>query len=163
MRWQETGAHISDYVDAKLKAAYEESIKPRKNGKPLVVSSRVPGTNSVVLQSNDYLNLSKHEAITRAQIAMLESADRDLVMSAVFLPEGSMKFMFEKAMADFTGFESSVLCQSGWGANVGLMQVIASENTPVYIDYFAHMSLWEGIKSAGAKPCPFRHNDAGHM
>lgn len=163
MRWQGKGAHISDYLDAKLKAAYEESIRPRNNGKPLVVGNRAPDLDSVMLQSNDYLNLSKHPDITAAQIGMLESSDKEMVMSAIFLHEGNRKFIFEKAMADFTGFENSVLCQSGWAANVGLLQVIAEENSPVYIDYFAHMSLWEGIKMADAVPYPFRHNDVGHM
>lgn len=157
------GSNLSDFVDKKFKAAYEESIKPRKNGKPLVSGNRVPGPYSVVLQSNDYLNISKHPDIVRAQIAMLEDSCKELVMSAVFLHEESEKFLFEKAMADFVGFESSVLCQSGWAANVGLLQIIAEENSPVYIDYFAHMSLWEGIKTAGATPYPFRHNDVGHM
>ena len=157
------GSNLSDFVDKKFKAAYEESIKPRKNGKPLVLGNRVPGPYSVVLQSNDYLNISKHPDIVHAQIAVLENSCKELVMSAVFLHEGSEKFLLEKAMANFTGFESSVLCQSGWAANVGLLQIIAEENSPVYIDYFAHMSLWEGIKTAGAVPYPFRHNDVGHM
>ncbi len=156
-------SNLSDFVDKKFKAAYEESIRPRKNGKPLVLGNRVPGPYSVVLQSNDYLNVSKHPDIVRAQITMLENSCRELVMSAVFLHEESEKFRFEKAMADFVGFESSILCQSGWAANVGLLQIIAKENSPVYIDYFAHMSLWEGIKAAGAVPYPFRHNDVGHM
>lgn len=154
---------LPDFVDKKFTALDEASFKPRKNGKPLVLGNRVPGPNSVILQSNDYLNISKHPDITAAQIKVLQNSGKEMVMSAVFLHEKSEKFMFEKAMADFVGFEDSVLCQSGWAANVGLIQVIASENTPVYIDYFAHMSLWEGIKSAGAKPYPFRHNDAGHM
>lgn len=154
---------LPDFVDKKLTALDEASFKPRKNGKPLVLGNRVPGPNSVILQSNDYLNLFKHPDITAAQVRMLQNSGKEMVMSAVFLHEDSEKFMFEKTMADFIGFECSVLCQSGWAANVGLIQVIASENTPVYIDYFAHMSLWEGVKSAGAVPYPFRHNDAGHM
>ena len=163
MRWQGVGVHISAYLDTKFKAAYEESIKPRRNGKPLVIGNMTPGASSVILQSNDYLNLSKHPDITAAQIRMLQNSGKEMVMSAVFLHEESEKFMFEKAMADFVGFENSVLCQSGWMANVGLLQIIAEKNSPVYIDYFAHMSLWEGIKTAGAVPYPFRHNDAGHM
>ncbi|UZJ40010.1 quorum-sensing autoinducer CAI-1 synthase [Prosthecochloris sp. SCSIO W1102] len=154
---------ISAYLDAKFKAAYEKSVKPRKNGKPLVVGNRIPDSNSIVLQSNDYLSLSKHPDITAAQIKVLQDAGREMVMSAVFLHEGSEKSIFEKAMADFVGVEDSVLCQSGWSANVGLLQVIAEENSPVYIDYFSHMSLWQGIKVAGAVPYPFRHNDVSHM
>ncbi len=152
-----------DFVEKKLQACEEETFKPRKNGKPLVLGNRSPGYGSIILQSNDYLNVSKHPDITRAQVSMLESTGRELVMSAVFLHEGSDKSVFEKSIAEFTGFESSVLCQSGWAANVGLMQVIADENTPVYIDFFTHMSLWEGIKTAGAIPYPFRHNDVRHM
>ena len=154
---------LPDFIDRKFRTLDEESFKPRKNGKPLVIGNKIPGPDSVILQSNDYLNISKHPDITHAQIELLESAGRELVMSAVFLHEGSDKSLFEEAMSDFTGFESSILCQSGWAANVGLLQVIADESVPVYIDFFAHMSLWEGIKAAGAIPVPFRHNDVGHM
>ncbi|ASQ91590.1 hypothetical protein CHL67_02940 [Prosthecochloris sp. GSB1] len=154
---------LPDFIEEKLGKCQEETFSPRKNGKPLVLGNRNPGPGSVVLQSNDYLNISKHPEITRAQIELLEDAGRELVMSAVFLHEGSDKFLFEKAMADFVGFESAVLCQSGWAANVGLMQVIADESTPVYIDFFTHMSLWEGINVSGATPYAFRHNDPGHL
>ena len=155
--------HFPDFIERKLQACEEETFKPRRNGKPLVLGNRVPGSDSVVLQSNDYLYISKHPDIVRAQISMLENSMRELVMSAVFLHEGSDKSIFEKSIADFVGFESSVLCQSGWAANVGLLQVIASEDVPVYIDFFTHMSLWEGVKTASAIPYPFRHNDVGHM
>ncbi|NVM56985.1 MAG: quorum-sensing autoinducer synthase, partial [Desulfobacterales bacterium] len=52
-----------------------------------------------------------------------------------------------------------IVCQSGWCANVGLIQSIANESTPVYLDMYAHASLWEGAKSAGTPPRPFRHNN----
>jgi CAI-1 autoinducer synthase len=56
--------------------------------------------------------------------------------------------------------EDAVVCQSGWCANVGLIQSIADKNTPVYLDMYAHASLWEGAKSAGANARPFKHNDS---
>jgi len=34
---------------------------------------------------------------------------------------------------------------------------------PVYIDMLAHASLWEGIRSAGAKAVPVLHNDVAHL
>lgn len=80
-------------------------------------------------------------------------------MSAVFLQGENPKSKLEKDFADFTGFESSIICQSGWVANIGLMQAIASKGVPVYIDFSTHMSLWEGIKASGAKAIPFLHND----
>ena len=41
-----------------------------------------------------------------------------------------------------------MLSQSGYAANVGLLQVIADPETPVYLDGLAHMSLWEGVRAA---------------
>ena len=154
---------LPDFVDKKLKALEEESFKPRKNGKPLVVGNKPPGPGAVVLQSNDYLNVSNHPDIFSEQIRVLENIGKEMVMSAVFLYEGSEKSVFEKSIAEYAGFENAVLCQSGWAANVGLLQVIADAGIPVYIDMYAHMSLWEGIKAAGALAVPFRHNDIGHM
>lgn len=153
---------VPDFLDRRLSAFEEESIKTRRNGKPLVLGKK-PGPDAIILQSNDYLNISMHPDISRAQIEKLEKAGQELVMSAVFLHDGSDKAVFESAMADFAGFESAILCQSGWAANVGLMQVIADSSTPVYIDFLTHMSLWEGIKSAGAPFHTFLHNDARHL
>lgn len=154
--------HIPDFLEERLKAFEEESINPRRNGKPLVLGKK-PGAGAIILQSNDYLHVSRHPDILHAQTAMLERTRQEPVMSAVFLHEGSDKDLFETSMAAFAGFESSILCQSGWAANVGLMQVIADKNTPVYIDFFTHMSLWEGIKTSGATAYAFMHNDTGHL
>jgi len=152
-----------EFLEKKLQACDQELFRPRKNGKPLVIGSKTPAAGSIMLQSNDYLNISSHPLIRRAQLEVLQKEGNEPVMSAVFLHEGSDKYFFEQAMAEFTGFESSILCQSGWAANVGLMQVIADQSTAVYIDFFTHMSLWEGVKISGATPYAFRHNDSAHL
>jgi CAI-1 autoinducer synthase len=153
---------IPDFLNERMLAFEEESINTRKNGKPLVIGKK-PQSGSVILQSNDYLNVSMHPDILQAQIAKLDTGCHEMVMSAVFLHEGSDKALFESSMAEFVGFENSILCQSGWAANVGIMQTIADQSTPVYIDFFTHMSLWEGIKSSGAPFYAFMHNDPGHL
>jgi CAI-1 autoinducer synthase len=152
-----------DFLEKKLLACDEEMFRPRKNGKPLVVGNTLPGKEAVILQSNDYLNISNHPDIIQAQIETLEKSGQGAVMSAVFFPEDSPNHLFEREMAEFAGFESAILCQSGWAANVGLIQVIADPSIPVYIDFFTHMSLWEGIKVSGATPRTFRHNDPAHL
>lgn len=152
-----------DFIEKKLRQCDDEMFSPRKNKKPLVLGDRLPDAGSIMLQSNDYLNISNHPRIRKAQLEMLTAMNREPLMSAVFLHEDSAMNQFEKRMAFFTGFESSILCQSGWAANVGLLQVIADSSVPVYIDFFAHMSLWDGIKIAGATSYAFRHNDAAHL
>lgn len=86
-----------------------------------------------------------------------------MLMSAVFLRDDSPQHRFEQRLAHFMGAERGILCQSGWCANTGLIQSIAAEQTPVYVDMLAHMSLWEGIRSAGAHAVMFHHNDPSHL
>jgi len=66
-------------------------------------------------------------------------------------------------MAAWLGKEDTLICQSGYTANMGLLQAIADSTTPVYIDAMAHASLWEGIRAANAPCIPFRHNDMAHL
>lgn len=157
-----TAAALPEFIKNKLMGHEADWIDQRKNGKPLVLGKH-PGPNALMLQSNDYLALAKHPTIVKAQVDALQSLDHEVLMSAVFFHEGSSNKLFEQRMAAFVGYENAILSQSGWAANVGLLQVIADENTNVYIDFFTHMSFWEGIKSAKAKATPFRHNDVAHL
>ncbi|MES2662760.1 MAG: alpha-hydroxyketone-type quorum-sensing autoinducer synthase [Pseudomonadota bacterium] len=149
-------------ISEKFYLQHEKLFSHRKNEKHLVLGKK-PSSQSLILQSNDYLCLAKHPKIVNAQVNALLSSHNDLIMSAVFLHEGSLKDRFEKKMAEYIGFEKAILTQSGWMANTGLLQVIADETIPVYIDFFAHMSLWEGVFTAKAKAYPFKHNSADNL
>ena len=86
-----------------------------------------------------------------------------MLMSSVFLQEGSRQHRLERKLADFLGSAACVLAQSGWAANVGLLQSLAGPGIPVYLDMQAHASLWEGVQSAQALAVPFLHNDSAHL
>jgi CAI-1 autoinducer synthase len=128
-----------------------------------LVAGRIPGPGSVQLWSNDYLGLSGHPDIVKAQVELLEGQSDGVFMSAVFLNETSLQQRFERQMASYLGAEAAVLCQSGWSANTGLVQALVDERTPVYLDQFAHASLWEGVRMAGAPAHAFRHNQPEHL
>jgi len=124
-----------------------------------ILKGRVPDANALILSSNDYLALANHPAIVQAQVDALQTTGRGGLRSDVFRTDGDTLRRFELELADLLGAEDVVTCQSGWNANVGLIQSIAGPGTPVYVDMFAHTSLWEGVTSAGAQPRPFKHND----
>ena len=128
-----------------------------------VVAGRVPRAGSLQMWSNDYLGLGGHPEIVKAQVDLLESHSEGVFMSAVFLGATSLQRRFEQQMAAYLGADSAVLCQSGWSANTGLVQALVDERTPVYLDQFAHASLWEGANMAGATTHAFRHNQAAHL
>ncbi len=131
-------------------------------GNLIVVGSK-PGPGAILLAGNDYLSLARHPHIVGAMSEALKNTERDVLMSTVYIQHLDEQRQFEAAMAEFLGSNAAVLCQSGWTANDGLIQVLADSDTPVYIDLGAHASLWQGIQSAAAKPRPFRHNDPGSL
>ena len=132
-----------------------------RGGHPVV--GRVPSADAIELWSNDYLSLSRHPAIVRAHVDALEGGENDLYMSAAYLNEESTQRRLEKQMAGYLGAEATVLCQSGWCANVGLVQALADKTTPVYLDMYAHASLWDGVRAAQAPTHAFRHNRVEHL
>jgi CAI-1 autoinducer synthase len=121
------------------------------------------GANSIMLAGNDYLCLAGEPVLVQAQVRALQASQTQPLMSSVFLQAGSPQHRLEANLAVFMDAEDGVLTQSGWAANVGLLQSIAEPGVPVYLDMMAHASLWEGVQSAQAQPVPFLHNDIGHL
>ncbi|MBT0078769.1 alpha-hydroxyketone-type quorum-sensing autoinducer synthase [Vibrio alginolyticus] len=153
---------LPSFIEERLDFYIQDLIEPNENKKHLVLGKRPP-CNAVVLQSNDYLALSHNKEIQSAHRDAISQHDDNVVMSAIFLQDDESKPVFETQLASFVGMPSCLLSQSGWAANVGLLQTICAPNIPVYIDFFAHMSLWEGARIAGAQIHPFMHNNTSHL
>lgn len=132
-------------------------------GGKFVTHGIAPGPNAVRLDGNDYLGLTGHPTVVEAQLRALRNGGEFVIQSGVFQLQGSPASQFEQSLAAWVGKEDGLLCQSGYAANLGLLQVIADPQTPVYLDSLAHMSLWEGVRAAGAPAHPFRHNDPEHL
>ncbi|MEZ9061056.1 MULTISPECIES: alpha-hydroxyketone-type quorum-sensing autoinducer synthase [unclassified Vibrio] len=153
---------LPSFIEERLNFYIQDLITQNQSQKHLVLGKR-PQRNSVVMQSNDYLALSHNKPIQEAHQAAIVEQDDNVVMSAIFLQDEQSKPAFETELANYVGMESCLLSQSGWAANIGLLQTICPPGTPVYIDFFAHMSLWEGIRAAGALAHPFMHNNMNHL
>ncbi|KAI8073293.1 Aminotransferase, class I and II [Gongronella butleri] len=114
----------------------------------------------VRLCDNDYLNLANHPEVLEAQINHIKScAQRDIVMSSLFLASQDVHGQLEKDMAEYFG-KQCVLTQSGYAANVGLMHALCDSSTHVYADQILHASFRDGLKAQGAMVHRFLHNDA---
>lgn len=161
-RKQHDPGSLPEFLERRMDEFYLRRWKEDWRGRH-IMRGRAPGKASVCLFSNDYLSIADHPAIRDAQIEALRAEGQGTLMSAIFLHGDNPQRRLEDALASYTGFPASILCQSGYAANVGLIQALAGEGVPVYIDMIAHASLHEGIHSAGATPRPFRHNDVQHL
>jgi CAI-1 autoinducer synthase len=150
--------HLRTRIATEFKDRWEKEWKRK-----FVTHGVEPGPDAVRLDGNDYLSVTGHAEIVQAQLDALRCNREFIVQSGVFQLEGSPTSRFEAALAEFVGKEGALLCQSGYTANLGLIQVVADPQTPVYVDSLAHMSLWEGVRAAGAPAHSFRHNDPEHL
>jgi CAI-1 autoinducer synthase len=155
-------ARLPDFVTRRMDLHYVTRIAQLLGGEHPHAWQPVPA-DAVFLAGNDYLCLSGEPELVAAQAAALQHGAGELLMSAVYLQEGSAQHRLERKLAHFMGAQDGILAQSGWAANVGLVQTLVAPGIPVYLDMQAHASLWEGVQSAGALPQPFLHNDLEHL
>ena len=153
---------MPDYVNRRMDEHYVVRIERLLGGHHPTAWQPTPA-GAIFLAGNDYLCLAGEPALLRAQMAAMENSKGELLMSAVYLPEDSPQHRVEYKMGRFMGAEDGILTQSGWAANVGLIQCLAEPGVPVYLDMQAHASLWEGVHSAGAQAVAFLHNELGHL
>jgi CAI-1 autoinducer synthase len=124
------------------------------------LQGRSPRPGDIKVRSNDYLCLAGHPHVIESEVAALRSGGHGDSVSRVWVHhERDVTGDFERRVAALMRAEDCVLCSSGYTANVGLIQSFATRDKPVFLDMKAHISLHEGVVSAGAKPILFRHND----
>lgn len=155
-------AEIPGFLALRVEKYYRERVRDTWAGGH-IMRGRTPGADALHLSSNDYLSVAQHPHILAAMADSIAQDGNGLLMSGIFLHGVSPQLALEERLAEFMQAEAGVLCQSGYCANTGLIQSIAGERTPVYADMMAHMSLWEGIRSAGAKAVTFFHNEVEHL
>lgn len=153
---------LPDFMEKRL-ARFQNFVVSEWGGRHIFRSQPfTPG--DLVLCTNDYLSISNNKDIVDAQCASLREHGAGLMMSSLFNqdPDDALRRV-EQTLADAVGAAEGVLTQSGYCANIGLMQAIACPGRPVYIDVIAHASLHAGIRFAGATTVLFRHNDIGDL
>lgn len=157
-----SGHSLPQFVARRVARFESDTIRADRSAHAIVLGS-TPKADHLDLRSNDYLAVGRHPYVLEAQIRELERSGNNQMMSAVFLTSGNPQMELENRFANFVRAEATVMFQSGYQANTGLMQTIAEAGTPVYLDQMAHASLYQGVLAACADLRPFRHNDIDHL
>ncbi len=121
------------------------------------------GKPVLLLCSNNYLGLADHPRVREAaaEAAMRYGASA----GASRLVSGTMRIhrRLEDRLAEFKGYERSLLFGSGYLANTGVIQTLARAGDVVFSDELNHASLVDGCRLAGAQTFVYRHCDLDHL
>jgi glycine C-acetyltransferase len=119
----------------------------------------VDGQRVLNLSSNNYLGLTTHPRLKRAMIAATEEWGAG--SGAVRTIAGTMTIHeeLERRLAEFKHTEASLVFQSGFTANLGVLQSLVKEGDVIISDELNHASIIDGIRLSKAERSIFKHRD----
>lgn len=135
----------------------------REQGNFRTIPSETPG-DVVDLSSNDYLGLVARADLRGEFFGSLDPADALMSASASRLLGARQREFnsLERTLASAYG-RPALMFNSGYHANVGLVQALAGRRTLILADRLVHASIIDGIRLSGADFLRFRHNDFDHL
>jgi 8-amino-7-oxononanoate synthase len=126
-------------------------------GSGLLRQMRLPA--GIDLVSNDYLGLASHPYLAEAIRAALDDVPAGSGGSRLLRGHHEIFERVEERLATFAGSESALLFGSGYAANVGLLQAIATPDDLIVSDERNHASLIDGIRLTRAATAIYPHQD----
>ncbi len=120
---------------------------------------KMDGRDVLVLCSNNYLGLANHPHLVEA--AARSTRDLGTSSGASRLVSGSMRIHaeFEERLADFKGTEAGLLFNSGYAANIGILQGLTGPDDVIFSDALNHASIIDGCRLSAARVLVYPHND----
>jgi CAI-1 autoinducer synthase len=119
--------------------------------------------NYLSLHQNDYLRLSNHPEVIEAKNQANMRSGSGPMASIIYGGDTGEHRKFRETLKKSLNVGDVMLTTAGWTANVGIVEAVALPDSPIYLDYQAHASLWDGAKLAGGKIVPVRHNTPEHL
>lgn len=154
-----------DYVRAAL-AEHEAAGLMRS---PRTIAGRqgpvveIAGKPVVCLCSNNYLGLAGHPAIAQAAADALSEVGFGAAASRHISGTMELHRAAESRLAAFVGMPRALLFSTGYAANVGAIQALATPDTQVFSDALNHASLIDGCRLSRARVFVYRHRDPEHL
>jgi len=155
--------------NAFLRKEYEDLVKNDFDWKLRILESGstphsiVDGKEVIMLCSNNYLNLSNHPRLIKEAIEAAKTYGAG--SGSVRAIAGTMKLHIEveKRLANFKGTESSLIYQTGFAANSGLIPQLAGKGDVIISDELNHGSIIDGVRLTKADKAVYKHCNMGEL
>lgn len=137
------------------------SLIPYKNQNSLIISSK--NKSYLNFGSNNYLNLAESAELKEASILATEKYGTGSSASRLITGTSELMFQLEEKLAEFKNKESALVFNSGYTANLAIIQTL-NFNVPLFlVDKLVHASVLDGLGFCNATFKRFKHNDINHL
>jgi len=152
-----------------LKEEYEELVKNDFDWKLRILEtgstphSVVDGKEVIMLCSNNYLNLSNHPRLIQSAIDAAKKYGAGSGSVRAIAGTMDLHMEVEKRLAQFKRTESSLIYQTGFAANAGLIPQLVGKGDIIISDELNHGSIIDGVRLTKADRAVFKHRDMGEL
>ncbi len=148
-------------LDALNQASRLRRCRITENGTEAVAS--FDGHPIVNFSSNNYLGLAQDTRLKDVAKTAVEEYGTGAGASRLISGTSSMITELEETVARFKRAESALVFNSGYQANVAILQAVLNTGDYVFSDRLNHASLIDGCLLSGAKWSRYRHLDLEHL
>jgi glycine C-acetyltransferase len=151
------GAEYRALVDAEL------DWRLRVLEGPSAPRCRVDGREVIMLCSNNYLGLSNHPRLKRAAVEAVEKYGAGSGSVRPIAGNMDIHIELERRLARFKDTEASLVYQTGFAANAGLIPQLVGSGDLIVSDELNHGSIIDGVRLSRADRAVYRHSDTAHL
>lgn len=152
-----------------LKEEYEDLVKKSIDWKLRYLESGskphsiVDGKEVIMLCSNNYLNLSNHPRLIKGAVDAAKKFGAGSGSVRAIAGTMNIHMEVEKRLAKFKGTESSLIYQTGFAANAGLIPQLAGKGDIIISDELNHGSIIDGVRLTKTDRAVYKHCDMGEL
>lgn len=123
----------------------------------------VDGREVIMLCSNNYLSLSNHPKVKEAALEAVRTHGAGSGSVRPIAGNMDLHVELERRLAAFKEAEASLVYQTGFAANAGLIPQLVDAGDLVVSDELNHGSIIDGVRLSKADRSVYRHGDAADL
>jgi len=126
---------------------------------PSTARCKVDGKKVLMLCSNNYLSLSTHPKVKEAAMNAIETHGAGSGSVRPIAGTMDIHIELERRLAKFKHAEASLVYQTGFAANAGLIPQLAGKEDLMISDELNHGSIIDGVRLSHAERAVYKHSD----
>ena len=123
----------------------------------------VDGKTSIVLCSNNYLNLSNHPKVKEAGRRAMDTHGAGSGSVRPIAGNMDLHEELERRIARFKHRQAALYYMSGFAGNAGLIPQLAGDGDALLTDELNHGSIIDGVRLTKAQRFIYKHNDVADL
>ena len=152
-----------------LKQEYDQLVqsdldwKLRILGGPSAPWCEIDGKKVLMFCSNNYLGLSNHPRVKEAAIEAIRTHGAGSGSVRPIAGTMDVHMELERRLARFKGAEASLVYQTGFATNSGLLPQLVGDGDLVISDELNHGSIIDGVRLSRAERGVYKHSDMADL